>query len=601
MITDLAFVLCAGLGTRLRPLTLATPKPLIPIWNRPLLAHTLTTLESWGVREVYLNTHWLADAVEAFAAAYRGPLHLHLLPEPDILGTGGALRNLAPHLNGRPFWLVNGDILFNVRPAALEDAFVRSGHFAAAWLEPMHGPRTVEMDYAGRITCWHSPTPKVEHTYTFTGVSLLSAEVLRYLPKKQSACALTDLFEGALAEGRFVQGALDPKAYWNDAGTAERYAQAHRDTRDRPDLAHYRAGAADPQPEAVCRALERLNWPAEETAVIPLGRRGSSRTFWRLLRGKKAVMVIAYETEGRAENARYAACAKALHRAHVAVPAVLADEPGLLLMEDLGDQTLTPALVDALDAQDARARFAQGLGHEPESPADAGSEAAHEPCACCGHTHAHPPAAEDACGQKAPPSRALSETMALLAAFHRADVGNLELEPPFDAALYAWERELYERFAGALSPAAKAEWEHVRDYLLAEPSVLLHRDFQSTNILWHAHHPAVIDFQGMRRGAAVYDLASFLYDPYESWSSAHIECALTAYAQASGSDLAHLRKGLPYAGIQRLMQAIGAYHRLASVGQTRFLAFAPVAQARAAACAETLGLNALANALKPGS
>jgi NDP-sugar pyrophosphorylase family protein len=131
----IAFVLGAGFGERLRPMTLSTPKPLMPIWNRPLLAHTLAQLESWGVKQVYINTHWLPDVMRAFIAAYQGPLTLHELHEPEILGTGGCLRALKPHLKGEPFWLVNGDIVFNCSPEPLLAAFEQSGAFAAAWLE----------------------------------------------------------------------------------------------------------------------------------------------------------------------------------------------------------------------------------------------------------------------------------------------------------------------------------------------------------------------------------------------------------------------------------------------------------------------------------
>ena len=168
------------------------------------------------------------------------------------------------------------------------------------------------------------------------------------------------------------------------------------------------------------------------------------------------------------------------------------------------------------------------------------------------------------------------------------------LTKEFYAALYDWEVDLHERFAAPFPPEARAELAHVRDALLAEPTVLVHRDFQSSNLLWHAKRPWVIDFQGMRRGPALYDLASFLYDPYVDWGEAVREAAIDAYAQAANRDAGALRATLPLAGLQRLTQAIGAYHRLASVGQPRFLAYVPTARATAAALAEKAHLPALA-------
>lgn len=552
-----AFVLCAGLGTRLRPLTLAMPKPLIPLWNRPLLAHTLDLAASWGVERVFLNTHWLPEAIDTFVRDYSGPLKLTVLHEPEILGTGGCLRNLAPHLGDEPFWLINGDIVCTPSPAPLLEAFDRSGGFGAVWLEPKSGPRTVESDYAGRITCWHSPTPGVDHTATYTGVALLSPQIVSYLPEAKM-CSLIDAFDAALYDGKFVQAVIQNGTYWNDVGTPEAYLKAHRDAVKLPALAAYASQASQP-PEGALPALKALNWSPEKTIVIPLGARGSQRTFYRLVNGKRAVIAISYETAGRMENAKYAVCAKTLAKAGVAVPRVILDLPRLLILEDLGDETVDKRVTAICDSL----------------------------VCTCGHPHAHPHHSPE-----------LGQIMELLAAFHRADPGACDLEPAFTETLYDWEVGLYEQFAAPLPPEAKTEWLTVRNKLLAEPQVLVHRDFQSTNLIRHKGAPAVIDFQGMRKGPALYDLASFLYDPYVTWSTAAIDDAITTYAAASGRAETELRERLPYAGVQRLIQALGAYHRLASVGQERFLAYVPAARTRAAALARAVNLPALAAALE---
>lgn len=595
-----AFVLGAGFGERLRPMTLSTPKPLMPIWNKPLLAHTLAQLAAWGVQEVFINTHWLPERMREFIAAYQGPLTLHELHEPEILGTGGCLRALKPHLKEAPFWLINGDIVFNCRPEPLLKAFKASGQFAAAWMEAKRGPRTVESDYAGRITCWASPTPGVEHTYTFTGVSLLSPAVIDFLPADKQMCSVVDAFNAAMYAGKFVQTAVQKDAYWNDAGTLQAYLQVHRDVKKTPDLAAYAVDAGKlPAPE-VGKVLKQLEWQLEETIVIPLGARGSQRTFWRLVSPRRSVIAIAYETSGRAENARYAACAKVLSAAGVPVPRVILDKPHLLVLEDLGDDTLDRY---ATTVRESLADTACQCGHTHEAGEEHTCTCGHdhegEGCFCghdhheegctCGHDHA--------C-QHAPHSPMLGQVMEMLAKFHNAETGDLPLEPPFDQKLYDWEVGLYEQFVAPFSPEAKAEWKQLQAQLLAEPSVLVHRDFQSSNILWLNKTPHVIDFQGMRRGPALYDLASFLADPYTDWGAYAEADALTSYAAASGREVESLKRVLPCAVVQRLTQAIGAFYRLASVGQPRFLAYVPVARARAVLAAEQAGFPAIAAALR---
>jgi len=129
-----ALVLAAGFGTRLRPLTWRTPKPLLPIWGVPLLARTLRRLESWGVEEIFINTHWRQKTIEAYLAKQTFNARVTAVYEPEILGTGGALRPLKEHLGKKPFWLVNGDIVFSLDPAPLLEKFGAQPCAACVWL-----------------------------------------------------------------------------------------------------------------------------------------------------------------------------------------------------------------------------------------------------------------------------------------------------------------------------------------------------------------------------------------------------------------------------------------------------------------------------------
>ena len=106
-----AAVLAAGLGTRLRPLTDICPKPLLPVLNRPLLGLVLAQLEAAGCFQVAVNTHHLADQVHDFLRGLPWSFPLSVSHEPEILGTGGGLRQLGEVLRGGPFLAINADIL----------------------------------------------------------------------------------------------------------------------------------------------------------------------------------------------------------------------------------------------------------------------------------------------------------------------------------------------------------------------------------------------------------------------------------------------------------------------------------------------------------
>ena len=136
------------------------------------------------------------------------------------------------------------------------------------------------------------------------------------------------------------------------------------------------------------------------------------------------------------------------------------------------------------------------------------------------------------------------------------------------------------------------ELERVAEALEKEPKALVHRDFQSTNILWKNGKPRFIDFQGMRFGPAVYDLASYIYDPYVKPLTERERLALVkAYENRSG------RTGLAavvrLAAVERLVQCLGAYGRLASVGQPQFGKWVLPALQNLLAAADEAGLDAV--------
>lgn len=105
-------VFAAGLGTRMRPLTLHTPKPLLPVGGRSLLDRALDHLHKAGVKRVVVNTHYLAEQV-ATHLAKRTDLNITLVHEETLLETGGGVKNALPHLGEDPIYVINSDIVWD--------------------------------------------------------------------------------------------------------------------------------------------------------------------------------------------------------------------------------------------------------------------------------------------------------------------------------------------------------------------------------------------------------------------------------------------------------------------------------------------------------
>jgi mannose-1-phosphate guanylyltransferase len=230
-----AMVLCAGLGTRLRPLTSLCPKPAVPVLGVPLIRYALGQLARAGVRRAVVNVHHLPEAMAAAARAAADELGLSLAVsrEPVIAGTGGALREARAHLAGaETILLLNGDILFDADLAALLSAHRAGGALATMALLPMPpgaSYATVELDEGGRVrriagrfgpggdrlTPWHFP-----------GLHALSPGLLERIPASPFACDVNrDLYPPLLARG-LVRGLVTSGA-WSDLGDPASYLAAN--------------------------------------------------------------------------------------------------------------------------------------------------------------------------------------------------------------------------------------------------------------------------------------------------------------------------------------------------------------------------------------
>ena len=166
--------------------------------------------------------------------------------------------------------------------------------------------------------------------------------------------------------------------------------------------------------------------------------------------------------------------------------------------------------------------------------------------------------------------------------------GQAGLEPPFDEALYLWEQEYFlDHFvrghlkhnpSDAEFDPAMEELRKLRKKLARLPRCLVHRDFQSQNVLIRDNTAWLVDYQGLRLGLAEYDLASLLFDPYVEITRTQRNELLAYYAEIRGISLPALKETFHLCAAQRLMQALGAYANLSrNLGKARFKQHIPAA------------------------
>jgi mannose-1-phosphate guanylyltransferase len=230
-------VLCAGLGTRLRPLTERVPKPAVPVCGLPLVRWSLALLAGAGVRRAVVNVHHLPGEMARAAedAARAVGVALAVSEEPAIAGTGGALREARALLEGADaIFLVNGDVLFDVDLAAALAAHRASGALATMVLLPMPaGARyaSVEVDGGGavrRIAGAFGPGGEGLVPWHFSGVHVLSPAILDSVSAEPFERDVNRHVYPPLMASGAVRG-LVASGYWNDLGTPARYLEACRD------------------------------------------------------------------------------------------------------------------------------------------------------------------------------------------------------------------------------------------------------------------------------------------------------------------------------------------------------------------------------------
>jgi len=223
-----ALILAAGLGTRLRPLTDQLPKPLVPVLNQPLIDIALEWLRLQGFSRFMVNTHYKAELLRAHLnhRALRDRLDLQESHEPEILGTGGAIKKVFPRLTGEFLLLWNSDILFTPELGPVAEEHLKSRALATLILRRRDVGRFggFTRDPDGRITSYVPPgsgTPPL-HAGMYTGVMLLSPEIQQHFPPEEVFCIIREVIRPLAEQGGNVRAVFTDDT-WNDLGNPLSY------------------------------------------------------------------------------------------------------------------------------------------------------------------------------------------------------------------------------------------------------------------------------------------------------------------------------------------------------------------------------------------
>jgi N-acetyl-alpha-D-muramate 1-phosphate uridylyltransferase len=224
-----AMILAAGLGTRMRPLTDAMPKPLVPVGGKPLINHVLDRLAAVGVATAVVNVHHFADQIEQHLKPRRAPKIVISDERSGVLGTGGGVVKALPLLGAAPFFHLNSDTLWidGVKPnlERLAAAF-RPDQMDALLLL---APTATSVGYGGRGDFSMAPDGRLRWRgerevvpFVYAGIAILSPNLFEDAPA--GAFPLTVLFDRAIEQERLY--GLRLEGVWMHVGTPEAVAAA---------------------------------------------------------------------------------------------------------------------------------------------------------------------------------------------------------------------------------------------------------------------------------------------------------------------------------------------------------------------------------------
>ena len=227
-----AVVLVGGQGTRLRPLTLSTPKPMLPTAGLPFLTHLLSRIAEIGIEHVVLGTAYKAEVFEAeFGDGSKLGLQIEYVVEDEPLGTGGGIANVASKLRHDTALVFNGDVLSGADLRAMLDTHENAGADVTLHLVRVGDPRAfgcVPTDGEGVVTAFLEKVQDPPTDQVNAGTYVFKREVIDRIPRGRVVSVEREVFPQLLSDGLKVCGHVDT-SYWRDMGTPDDFVRGSAD------------------------------------------------------------------------------------------------------------------------------------------------------------------------------------------------------------------------------------------------------------------------------------------------------------------------------------------------------------------------------------
>lgn len=516
-----ALILSAGFGTRLLPYTQKLPKPLFPIQGKPVLEKTLEHLKNAGCKEAFVNTHHLHEKVETFLAGKDFGLTVTPCYEPEILGTGGAIKNLSPHWGDKPFVVINSDIITDINIKSVFRFHRNHTSPVTMVLHDLERYNVVSVDTQGFIKGFSKGMANDDpNLMAFTGIHVIDPSVISYIPGKGFA-GIIDVYRSMILSGIRIKACIAKGHYWKDIGTPDDFREAVFDAT---------------APNAFRRAFPDSS--TNPIKICQLKGDGSDRGWYRLFSGNNSLILGDHgikKNDGPWEARNFVDIGMYLHTNAIPVPEIFISDPfaGLVYVQDLGDQDLMQRAKKVDDTKSIIKLYKKVIDQMVKM-ARLGLE----------NKHKNP--------------------MITSGIYDKTLIRTKECRYFIDAFLNQYlglnldQNRFEEEFSNIIEKTTKF-------------SIIgfMHRDFQSRNIMVQGNNVYFIDFQGALKGPIQYDLASLLIDPYVSLDKGLQETlflyALERYENTLSIDPDKFAKGYKYCRMTRNLQMLGAFGFLTKV------------------------------------